>query len=112
LVNTGTAMTYNDSPTDGATATISTAGVYALRYTVKSVWNFNPSCYAALLKNAGTDPGITSPDQLGYVHTYEAYSTSYPTVHAIVYLQSGDVVRPYYANSQNNESRFEIIRIH
>ena len=112
LSNTGTAMTYTDSPTDGATVTINTSGIYYLRFTVKSVWDNNQSCYVALLKNTGIDPGINSLNQLSYSHNYESTSTTYPSVYSTVYLLMGDVVRPWGTLSAGNEARFEIRRVH
>lgn len=112
LSSTGTAMTYADSPTDGATITINTAGIYALRYTVKQRWDSHPGSEVGLLKNVGANPGMTSPNQLAYIYSYESVSTAYPTVHTVVRLQSGDVVHPWGTPATDNEARFEIIRIH
>ena len=112
LTNSGSAMTYVDSPTDGATVTINTAGIYFIRFTVKSVWNDNNSCYLGLLKNTATMPAITSANQLSYMHNYETASTTYPIAYSEVYLQVGDVIRPWGNQAAGNEARFEIRRIH
>jgi hypothetical protein len=110
--NVGTDLTYTDSPTNGTTVTVNTIGVYFVSLQVKQVWSFNPSEQFGIMKNAGSDPGMASANQLCFIRNNELTSTAYKTASATVYLTAGDVVRPFYNAPQNNESRFEIRKVH
>ena len=103
-----TTMTYTDSPTEGATISITASGIYYVSLQIKLI---SSSTYSwGIMKNSSSDPGMNSLNRLCYISDATS-STSYQTVSATVYLQAGDVVRPFGSVGDNNETRFEIRRI-
>lgn len=91
--NVGTAITYADSATLGATFTINEAGVYAITYTE----NFNGAAIAGLSLNSSqlttSIATITTADRLVDLTTGGAdYSGQ---VSWVGYLAAGSVIRPH-----------------
>jgi hypothetical protein len=113
LTNTGTDLTYLDSPSNGTSITINTSGIYYVSLIAKLVWSTQPTLVMCILKNTGTFyPPLTSLNNLCFLQHYDNQSTDYFTVSSTVHLSAGDVVRPAYNITADNESRFEIRRVY
>ena len=99
--STGTAITYADSATLGASFTINVPGVYAISYSdaySASVQNHGISLNSAQLT---TDIfSITAANRLGL--TYNFANNLGCTVTVVVALVAGDVIRPHTSGSQDN----------
>lgn len=91
--NTGTAITYADSATNGATFTINEDGLYSISY----VENFNTDgSFGISLNNSGTTTNIDSITVADRVVQGRTPGTGKAANCCItLYLQAGDVLRPH-----------------
>lgn len=103
LSSSGTAITYADSATLGASFTINVAGIYTITYADNfgsSIQNFGVSLNSSQLS---TDIVIiTAANRLGLTHSIAAGLSNSITLVAL--LAAGDVVRPHDGGSNNDAS--------
>lgn len=101
LVSTGTAVTYADSATLGASFTINEAGLYELYYT--DIYATGAAGFGASLNSAELTTGIASIlIATRLMHTYNAAAGIPGAVARTVRLAAGDVVRPHTDANVNN----------
>ena len=99
--SSGSAITYADSATLGATFTINTAGLYAISYAdscTSAVQNFGVSLNSAQLTT--NIVLITAANRLGMTFSVGAGLGNVITIVAL--LAAGDVLRPHDAGSNND----------
>jgi hypothetical protein len=100
--STGTAITYADSATLGASFTINTPGVYAITYSdyyTGALQNFGVSLNSTQLSAIA---GITAAHRIGMTTSIGAGLSNVLTIVAL--LAAGDVIRPHDAGSNNAAS--------
>jgi hypothetical protein len=112
VTNTGSDLTYADSATAGASVTINKTGRYFVLLQAQANWNGAAGMWCTLGKNVTAAPGFTSSNLLAYKYEYTNVSQVHPAASAIVYLHSGDVVRPFLSAAPDSSvSRFEVRRV-
>jgi hypothetical protein len=118
VINIGSAITYTDSVTDGASFTINIPGLYAIHY--RDAFGSAVAHYAGLtLNSVQLTTAITS------VTASTRYGMFYMASHAVprgasavmLYLNAGDVIRPHlevtggWLNTAADFVGFEIARV-
>lgn len=105
-VNTGTAITYADSATLGATYTINEDGIYDI-YMI-AIYSGGASVFGVSLNSAqGTTDitGITAADRLALASS--TTSGNYNPISRLVKLVVGDVVRPHDSGTTNGANQLD-----
>lgn len=97
-INTGTAITYADSATDGASFTINEAHWYGINYQDKSSANVATNYYLGLSLNFSDTDGIelmTAENRLAISRLANGTPTAeWGSVQLLRYFNEGDVIRP------------------
>lgn len=116
MVNLGTAISYADSATLGASFTINSGGLYALYFNDRrgttSIHVIGASLNSAELTTAVT--AITVASRLGMAESGGTTSDSTATMARVVRLIAGDVIRPHTNGIQtntDNKTMFAIRRV-
>lgn len=107
LVNTGTAITYADSATLGASFTINESGTYSITSTGQGGGGLATEVTVGISLNSAQltlpidDAGLTVSARLG-----AAGGTYLPSVTRVVTLAAGDIVRAHYGQMANAVNGF------
>jgi hypothetical protein len=114
LTQVGSAITYVDSSSNGASFTINENGFYAISFTNAGSANSNLHGISLNSNQLSTSIGsITIAHRIALVYTY--ISGGHSTAHSVIRLVSGDVIRPHTDGSTGNNGpeyfRFEIRKI-
>lgn len=108
-LNTGTAITFSDSATEGTKFTINVSGYYSLamsqdRNSGEAVAGFSLNASAG--QRTTTLYSVAAPTRL--IHHFEGSTSSFNLAHAAWtgYLAAGDVVRPHSNGAASSDSTY------
>lgn len=108
--NVGTAITYADSGTLGASFTINETGLYAMSYGDTN--SGGASSFGITRNNATLTTSIAGLADGSTVMAVTQSGTSLPAMcAATVYLVAGDVIRPHTDGAVNNTGYFSFFKI-
>lgn len=112
MVNTGTAITYADSATLGASFTINEPGLYEI-YTADSnglgVAILGVSVNSSTLPTGGIQSEPIATRLLSTTHYHGGATTVYADDSRVVRLSAGDVIRPHQQITVNNAANNQVI---
>lgn len=117
LTNVGSAITYADSSTLGASFTVNEAGVYAIIFT-DVLGTGSPITFGASVNSAQLTTSIESinvANRLSLGSDDAAFTGSSKSAVAVIRLAPGDIVRPHVGSSagasNNPLQRFTIVKV-
>jgi hypothetical protein len=96
-VNVGTDITYTDSVADGASFTINTNGLYTFSFTD--------------LNSTSVGISLNAEHIFEFGHQEDGLCEGTTFCSATVLLSSGDVIRPFSGNTNDNLTRFIIVKV-